>query len=189
MSVRKLVVAPRSIVGYHGCTLPVAEAILVEGKFRLSENRYDWLGRGVYFWEYAPYRALEWARFMGLQRGETPAVLAATVRLGNCVNLMDVQYHADLVETHRNLVALFGEENLPKNTARGGHFRDRLVIDRHCDNMAALGGMVDGVRGTFPEGEPIYEGSKILSLAHTQIAVRNPDCITQLRLVQFEGGF
>lgn len=98
---------------------------------------------------------------------------------------MDVEHHNDLITTHDYLVALYGEENLPKNTSKGGHFRDRLVIDTHCENVARQGGTVDTIRGTFPEGEPIYPGSKILSLAHTQIVVRNPDCIQQLKLVKF----
>ena len=184
-SMPRLIVAPRTVVAYHGCTLPVARAILSDGAFRASENRYDWLGKGVYFWEYAPYRALEWAKWVSLQKGDAPAVLSATIRLGNCVNLMDVQYHNDLIATHDNLVALYGEENLPKNTNSGGHFRDRLVIDGHCDYVAGLGEAVDTVRGTFPEGEPIYPGSKILSLAHTQIAVRRADCISRIALVKF----
>jgi hypothetical protein len=184
----RLLVSPRYVVGYHGCTVPIADAILAVGGFPASENRYDWLGRGIYFWEYAPYRALELARYLGLQRGEEAAVLQATIRLGKCVNLMDVKDHADLLTTYNLLIEFYGEENLPSNTARGGHFRDRLVIDTYCDQAAAQGASVDAVRGTFPEGEPIYPGSMILSLAHTQIAVRNPDCITNLRLVRFERG-
>ena len=27
-----------------------------------SENDYDWLGSGIYFWEEGPKRALEWAQ-------------------------------------------------------------------------------------------------------------------------------
>ena len=181
----RLVVAPRTVVGYHGCTLLVAEAILAEGRFRSSENRYDWLGMGVYFWEYAPYRALEWARFIGLQTGNPPAVLVATLRLGNCVNLMDVEHHDDLIAVHGALTTFFGADKLPQNNEQGGHFLDRLVLDTFCDNAEARGNRIDAVRGTFPEGEPIYPNSKILSLAHTQIAVRNPDCITRLQLVEF----
>jgi len=178
-------ISPRSVVGCHGCTLPIAQAILAEGQFRHSENRYDWLGRGVYFWEYAPYRALEWARLLGLQRGEEPAVLVATIRLGNCVNLMDVNHHADLVDTHLWLVEQHGEQNLPSNTARGGHYLDRLVIDTMCELSAQFGPPIQTVRGSFAEGEPIYPGSKILSLAHTQIAVRDLSCIDNIRLVRF----
>lgn len=179
----RLITVPRSVVGYHGCSRKDADAILAEGNFRLSENRYDWLGRGIYFWEYAPYRAMEWARLICLQRGEEPAVLGVTIRLGRCVNLLDIAHHNDLIMTHEALLAIYGEGRLPKNTARGGHFLDRLVVDTFCDNASADGSPPDTVRGTFPEGEPIYPGSKILSLAHTQIAVRNPACISNIRLI------
>ena len=177
--------SPRTIVGCHGCTRAVADAILAQGAFRPSENEYDWLGRGVYFWEYAPYHALEWARLICLQRSGEPAVIAVTIRLGHCINLMDVKDHADLRITHDRLVEFYGEENLPKNTARGGHFRDRLVLDTYCDFIGIQGSTIDTVRGTFPEGEPIYPSSKILSLAHTQIAVRNSDCIVRMELIKF----
>lgn len=51
------------------------------------------LGGGVYLWEYAPYRTLEWARLIALQRGGRPAAVAAAIRLGNCVNLIDRLNH------------------------------------------------------------------------------------------------
>ena len=177
--------APRTVTGYHGCTRAVADAILAEGAFRLSENTYDWLGRGVYFCEYAPYRALEWARLVALERGDEPAVLGVTIRLGRCVNLLDVEHHEALVETHKRLVIEYGDR-LPRNTGRGGHFLDRLVIDTACENAEEVGSNVDTVRGSFAEGEPIYPGSKILSKAHTQIAVRNPVCITKIQLITFD---
>ena len=119
---KRLVVAPRSVsLGIMAVHFRQRKLFVSDGAFRLSENNYDWLGKGVYFWEYAPYRALEWARLIGLQQGEEPAVLGATIRLGNCVNLMDIQHHADLVATHDLLVALHGDNSLPKNTARGGN--------------------------------------------------------------------
>ncbi len=176
---------PTSVIGCHGCTQTVAEAILAQGRFLPSENRYDWLGRGVYFWEYAPYRALEWARLACLESGGRPAVLAATLQLRNCINLLDVDRHEELSGTNAYLVKNLGENGLPKNTARGGNFRDRIVIDSHCERLRRSGSVIDTVRGTFPEGEPIYPDSRILSLAHTQIAVRSPDCITDIQLVRF----
>lgn len=175
---------PRTVRAYHGCTQTVADAILSEGAFRVSENVYDWLGRGVYFWEYAPYRALEWARLVALERGDKPAVIGVTIRLGRCVNLLDTEHHEALVRTHKRLVLQYGDR-LPKNTARGGHFLDRLVIDEYCDELAAAGRTIQTVRGSFAEGEPIYPGSKILSKAHTQIAVRDRSCILRTELIIF----
>ncbi len=53
----------RTVVGYHGTGLTAALRIVnrVED-FRWSERDYDWLGRGIYFWEYAPKQALNFAR-------------------------------------------------------------------------------------------------------------------------------
>jgi hypothetical protein len=56
----------RIIVGYHGCSEKFARNILV-GKqpiadWKPSDNKWDWLGRGIYFWEHSPERALRWAQ-------------------------------------------------------------------------------------------------------------------------------
>ena len=50
----------RTVFGFHGCDKRVADAVLT-GKTKLSasENAYDWLARGIYFWEHGPMRALE----------------------------------------------------------------------------------------------------------------------------------
>ena len=52
------------ILAYHGCDRSVAERLLNNKTFRLSENDYDWLGSGAYFWEANPARALAWARHL-----------------------------------------------------------------------------------------------------------------------------
>ena len=53
---------PEFVYGYHGCDESVAKRIL-EGDDPLSPsyNAYDWLGSGIYFWEDAPERAMQWA--------------------------------------------------------------------------------------------------------------------------------
>lgn len=50
------------VLGYHGCDRKVGERLLAGEDFRPSENEYDWLGPGVYFWESNPDRALEFAQ-------------------------------------------------------------------------------------------------------------------------------
>ena len=42
----------RTIIAYHGCDRAVAERLLEGHRFTPSQNDYDWLGRGIYFWEY-----------------------------------------------------------------------------------------------------------------------------------------
>ena len=54
------------VLGYHGCDREVGERILggSGGHLQPSENDYDWVGSGIYFWEDNPRRALEWAEFV-----------------------------------------------------------------------------------------------------------------------------
>jgi len=48
----------RIIIGYHGCRQDFAEAILLGktpiAEWQQSQNAYDWLGEGIYFWEHSP---------------------------------------------------------------------------------------------------------------------------------------
>jgi hypothetical protein len=138
----------------------------------------------MYFWEYAPYRALEWAMRRCEQEGGEPAVIRATVRLGRCLNLLDIEHIPGLLQIYDSFVA--EETPLPRNTERGAHFLDRLIIDAYCRvTEDETSRPIQTVRGSFAEGDPIYPGSKILQKAHTQIAVRDTTCILRASLVQF----
>ena len=88
-----IVRAPVSVTGYHGCDRDVAERLLDGKPFHKSTNDYDWLGSGVYFWEYAPFRAHDWARQRYGARG---VVIGAEINLGDCLNLLDNHHFADL---------------------------------------------------------------------------------------------
>ncbi len=45
-------IKPGLIIGFHGCDQSVRDSI-VSGELMLkaSENDFDWLGKGFYFWE------------------------------------------------------------------------------------------------------------------------------------------
>ncbi len=88
---------PSFLLGFHGCDATVGEAIL-SGEIRhlkRSENDYDWLGSGVYFWEGNPARALKFVRERAEggknSRGQInqPFVLGAIINLHRCLNLAD----------------------------------------------------------------------------------------------------
>lgn len=50
---------PNFVLGFHGCDYKVAESIILhQDSTRLSQNDYDWLGPGIYFWENNPQRAV-----------------------------------------------------------------------------------------------------------------------------------
>ena len=183
---RRPYTAPNTVLGYHGCTRATAEKILTEQQFALSENAYDWLGKGIYFWEYAPYRALDWARRRFEPLGQEAAVIGVTIRLGNSLNLLDVEHVDGLQNAYRSFVQTIGLNRMPRNTRMGAHYLDREIIDTYCRIVVERGiPEFQTVRGCFPEGQGIYEGSKILELTHVQIAVRDASCLSHLHLVRF----
>jgi len=50
------------VFGYHGCDRALGRKLIAgTSDFRKSDNDYDWLGPGVYFWEANPDRALQFA--------------------------------------------------------------------------------------------------------------------------------
>jgi hypothetical protein len=89
----------RTIIGYHGTTRARALAIVSgEAAFVPANNAFDWLGHGIYFGEYAPRQAWEWAEKR--HKGKEIAVLASMIRLGNCFDLLDARNARDLVELY-----------------------------------------------------------------------------------------
>ena len=181
----KLHRAPGFVYGYHGCTVEIAKRILGGESFLVSENAWDWLGRGVYFWEYAPFRANEWAIDRAERMGAEPAVLEATIDLGNCLNLLDTEHTFGLKEAFASFEQQMLSSRHLRNTGAGAHFLDRFVVDTYCDFIAGRGSRFQTVRGCFPEGQPFFPSSKILSKAHVQVAVRNAECIRAVRMVEF----
>ena len=175
------------VYGYHGCCKSVADSILSGSDVLLSsENDYDWLGTGIYFWEEAPARAYEWAKKM---HPNEPAVIGAKIRLGRCLNLLDVTAYKSLRDTYNILKANVSCQ-LPRN-GKLCHRLDCLVINTATSFAEKVLGLpYDTVRCPFPEGEPVFPGSSILDRSHIQIAVRNQTALAELFAVDiasFEG--
>lgn len=172
----------RMVTAYHGCDQSVVDSVLAGGELNRSENDYDWLGAGIYFWEQGPARAFEWAVFMKKRgRVERPAVLGAVIQLGNCLDLLDVAMTRRLQEIYPSF-----EEGLPK-AGRGRPINKphRKMHNLDCAflNWAiplieeAAGRTYDTVRGVFVEGPPLYPSSQLHTESHIQLAVRNSNAI------------
>ncbi len=172
------------ILGYHGCDGSVGERILNGEPFKQSNNDYDWLGPGIYFWEANPMRGLDFAREAKrrkLSDIRTPFVIGAVISLGLCLDLTTSPGIAQVRAAHKSLVELATARHLelPKNTT-GGLLRrlDRAVIQMvHTIRKDQGEQAIDTVKGVFIEGGPAYEGSGFHEKTHIQIAVCNPDCI------------
>lgn len=183
--------ASNYLLGYHGCDAETADRA-VAGDIDLiqSDQSYDWLGPGIYFWEADPQRALEWARWK-VQSGQykRAAVLGAAIDLGNCLDLT-LRENLDLLrdaytgfERHQATSGLPMPRNLP---APHSPDQDRLLryldcaVIRHLHKIVADEKTIepfDSVRGMFTEGQRVFPGSAIFEKTHTQIAIRNPACI------------
>lgn len=173
------------VLGYHGCDRQVAEKILSGVDFNPSQNDYDWLGSGIYFWEANPVRGLEFAQELkGLSRGPKiaePAVVGAVIDLGLCLDLTTAAGVQHVRSAHRRLVEITDKAGflLPTNS------NDLLRRNLDCAVIRLLHGVreeagepaIDTVRGVFLEGAPIYDGSGFYAKTHIQISVRNPHCI------------
>ena len=164
------------VYGFHGCDKSVAKAVLEKKSVMLSsDNDYDWLGSGIYFWEEAPALAYEWAKW---KFKDDAAVIGAKIRLGQCLNLLDVAAYTPLRDTYEVLKA--SGRAMPVNT-KYYHRLDCFVINnatKYAEEI--LKTPYDTVRCPFLEGEPVFPDSKLYDKSHIQIAVRNPCALVEL---------
>jgi len=190
---------PGIILGFHGCDEEVGENLL-RGRgpkhLTASENLYDWLGSGIYFWENDPLRALEFAQdAVGnprLTRGKIrkPFVVGAIIDLGLCLNLLDRTCLAEAEEAFLFLeqVNEVLDAAMPQNKGpdRAARFLDRAVIETLHKTRERLNKRpgskgkyprYDTVRGAFWEGGDLYPNAGFGKKNHIQIAVRTSACI------------
>lgn len=75
-------------MGFHGCDKATFERVLSGSPFLKSQNDYDWLGEGAYFWESNPQRGLEFAREKFIREGRKGDVyvVGAVIDLGWCLD-------------------------------------------------------------------------------------------------------
>ena len=173
------------VLGFHGCDRAVAEKLIQGIPFQPSENDYDWLGHGAYFWESNPLRGLEFAKELRSKRHPIadPYVVGAVIDLGYCLDLLSSS-GTELVEksyqSFRDISEKAGKR-MPMNT--GGE--DLLLRKLDCAvinyiHESALQKNLPGfdtVRGVFIEGGRVYENSGFYRKTHIQICVRNARCI------------
>jgi hypothetical protein len=168
--------------------------VLEGANFLQSDQDYDWLGPGAYFWESDPKRAHEWAEWKA-SRGEfkEPVVIGAVIDLSNCLDLVAREGVELLRGAHASFVEVQTKANLPipKNgNPKGAKDKDRVLRFLDCAVLRHLHSIIDTlsiedpsiepfdtVRGMFVEGGRVYKGSGIYRKSHVQIAVRNSACI------------
>jgi hypothetical protein len=172
------------VLGYHGCDRGVGERILKGEPFKQSNNDYDWLGAGIYFWEANPLRGLDFAReakTRKISKIKKPFVIGAVISMGLCLDLTTTAGVEQVRAAHKSLIEVTaaGQFDLPKNTVDGLLRPLDCAVLQMVHNIRTDRGeqAIDTVKGIFIEGEPVYEGSGFHEKTHVQIAVCNPECI------------
>ena len=160
---------PNLVIGFHGCNEETYDNVLHKHQqLKRSDNKYDWLGNGIYFWENSYQRAYEWAE---TRYGKHAAVLGAAIDLGLCLNLTDYN-SADILRQGYEMLKMKCEVlsiPLPQNR-KGKSETDFLLRDLDCAVIQQIHeynsfkgkAPFDSVRGVFTEGDVIYPGSAIL---------------------------
>ncbi len=170
------------ILGYHGCSRSVAQALLDGEPFKPSDNIYDWLGPGAYFWEANPARGIEFFQETQIRKKRDPddvAVVGAVIDMGYCLDLSSSRGVEAVKDAHRDLKAIF--KALGKAMPRNKYGKDLLLRELDCGVISHLhasrkaAGLspFDTVRGVFQEGQRAYPNSGFRARTHIQIAVCN----------------
>ncbi len=178
------------VFGFHGCNQSVKNDLLNGAKFLPSQNKWDWLGDGIYFWENDYTRAKDWAdnRF-----GNEGAVVGARINLGSCFDLTNsfARQFLKLAYEDFNNYCKAANKALPKNgnpeSFRGNlndmvlRYLDRAVI-HHLFSIFTESEQVnyDTIRASFQEGFPLFLGSGCRTMDHVQIRVRNDTQIIEI---------
>ncbi len=182
-------VLPSFVLGFHGCDESIGESVLAGSVTHLSksDNTYDWLGTGIYFWEANPQRAFEFASQVvkdgKVSKGKIkkPFVLGAIIDLRRCFNLIDSDALLELREGSLLALSAAHATNLRlQNKGEGLNLRylDRAAIEAvHGFRKEKGFHEYDTVRSAFWEGQELYPSAGFREKNHIQLCVRNIDCI------------
>jgi hypothetical protein len=118
-----LMVSHTLVIGYHGRDQRIARKVIsLQEDLKPSQNAWDWLGHGIYFWEDRPSRAEQWT-LVESKRHDTkikyPAVLGAVIDLGQCLNLTDAEALTHVKTAHDEYSRFYRSANLQMAQNRG----------------------------------------------------------------------
>ena len=181
------------VLGFHGCDESIINDILLGKKeLKQSDNTYDWLGHGIYFWENSPSRAVEFAEFLknNPQRARTPikspSVIGAVIDLGYCLDFTDYSNLQLLKGGYELLKTAIDKSGVKLTNKPIGENKDLLFRELDCAVIETLHSLIsadtdlkpfDSVRGVFWEGKEIYPNAGFKEKNHIQICIRNRNCI------------
>lgn len=181
------------IIGFHGCDEIVGRAVVTNGgNLTNSDNDYDWLGNGIYFWQSSYKRALRFAEEKQARsplKIKKPFVIGAILDLGYCLDLLSDEGLGIVSQAFTNLSEILEKSGKtpPVNSyPKGSILEDLLFRKLDCAVIQYLHSTLDStankrpydsIRGLFPEGKELYTGAGFRDKDHIQICIANPNCI------------
>ena len=181
------------IFGFHGLDESIGREIVAgQRELKPSQNSYDWLGHGVYFWEDNLARAQRWAEDQSKRKFTSvkqPFAIGAVIDLGHCFDLLRQDCLDFLATQYQVMLKDLELENepIPKNEAWTATDKDLKKRELDCaviryaiEAAKEIGVVYDSVRAAFWEGEELYPSAGFKRYNHIQIAVINPQCIKGL---------
>jgi hypothetical protein len=180
---------PNIVLGFHGCDETIRDSV-VSGRSQLepSTNEWDWLGSGIYFWEYNYERAIDFAEESKNKwhKIKNPSAVGAVISLGYCLDLLD-KHNLDIVqkayETLEKAISISKIDGLENKCT--GHGIEKLIRKLDCyvintiheQNKKNGYRQYDSVRAVFIEGKELYPTAGFFQKNHIQICILNPNSI------------
>lgn len=188
-----------ALVVYHGCDVTTRDD-LVSGRLKYlnqSNNRYDWLGPGAYFFEGDVERALLFAQASHQNPDKrytakpiaTPAVAGAILRVQSWLDMTTQAGIKEFSLAYQVFAAGRKAEGKPIPTNSPADITDTDVIYRALDNAVftwlhnARASQdpplppFQAVRAAFHQGEKVAPTSGFHANTHIQISLRDNNCV------------
>lgn len=192
-------IAGQLLLAYHGCDVTTRDD-LVSGRISCldhSQNPYDWLGPGAYFFEGDVERAYMFAsashnnpsKMYTARPIGTPAVVGAVLSVQHWLDMTTQAGLNEFSLVYPILLAGLAEAGSPVPENRPAGEDDADIILRKLDN--AIFTLIhdiranstpplprfQAVRGAFHQGEEIAPKSGFHKGTHVQIAVHDDSCV------------
>jgi hypothetical protein len=187
------------LIVYHGCDVTTRDN-LVSGRLKHldhSNNQYDWLGPGAYFFESDVERALLFAQASQQNPDKrytakpiaTPAVLGAILQVQSWLDMTTQAGIKDFSSAYQVFAAGRSAEGKPIPTNSRASDTDADVIYRALDNAVftwlhnARASQdpplppFQAVRAAFHQGEKVAPTSGFHANTHIQISLLDNDCV------------
>lgn len=152
-------------IAYHGHTQSVIDKVIERGYFNFSDDDWEWLGTGAYFFEEDIQQAKSWC--IRKNNYTNWSIIKAEIKTNRMINLVDTNHF----NKFKNFVSLIRERY--KKTGGLKKVTNKLIFD-----ILYRLEEYDAVRHVFRVGE---DADKIfptqVNRMQVQVCVRNHECI------------